>query len=120
MSVGCPFDLFWALWGAIGEHFRLVQRQKRFREPPHRSDRFEGGRLDVVLPRHTIIRVTEHHRRDAFPHADPLKVCCEAAPEAVPAFPLDPRRFERLFHLAMAKAVDVEGLALAVSDDRTG
>jgi hypothetical protein len=53
----------------------------------HRSDRFECGRLDVVLPRHTIIGVTEYHRRDGFPHADPLKVCCEAAPEAVPTFP---------------------------------
>ena len=76
--------------------------------------------FDVVLPRHTIVGVTEYHRRDGFPHADSLKVRCEAAPEAVPAFPLDPCRLERLFHLAMVKAVQVHSLTHAVSEDRAG
>ena len=69
-----PSTCFGPSGGAIGEHFRLVQCQKRFRESPHRSDRFECGRLDIVLARNTIIGVTERHRRDGFPHADPLEV----------------------------------------------
>ena len=36
------------------------------------------------------------------------------------SFPLDPRRFERLFHLTVVEAVEVHSLALAVSEDRTG
>jgi hypothetical protein len=44
-----------------------------------------------VLPRHTVLGVAERHRRDGFPNAKALKVCCETTPEAVPAFPLDPR-----------------------------
>lgn len=35
-------------------------------------------------------------------------------------FPLDPRRFARLFHPAMVKAVQVQSLALAVSEHRAG
>ena len=69
----------------------------RFREPPHRSNRFECERLDVVFPRDTIVGVTEHHRCDGFAHADPLKVCCKAAPEAVPAFPLARRSLAQMF-----------------------
>jgi len=72
-----------------------------------------------VLARNTIIGVTEYHRRDGFPHANALKVGCEAAPEAVPAFLLDPRRFEKLFHLATVKAIEVESLTRAVSEDGT-
>jgi hypothetical protein len=68
-------DLLGSNWGVI---FRFVQCQERFLKSPHRSDRFQCGRHDVVFPRHTIIGVTEYHRCDGFPHADPLKVCCEA------------------------------------------
>ena len=46
VSVGCHFDLFWTFWGAF---FWLLQCQERFREPPHCSDCFECGQLDVVL-----------------------------------------------------------------------
>jgi hypothetical protein len=37
----------------------------------------------------------------------------------VPAFPLDSRFFETLFHLTTVQAIEVESLACAVREDRT-